>query len=650
MSEPRNAQELLDPDRVVVFDGAMGTMLYSRGIFINQCYDELNLRAPDLVRDVHRAYVKAGAEVLETNSFGANRTKLSQYGLETQVGELNLRAAQIAREAAGDGVWVAGAVGPLGLRIEPYGPTSRDEARAHFSEQMRALREGGADLFLLETFGDLDEIEQALLAARDVDPSIPVIAQMTIGNDCHTPYGASAADVARTLDGWGADVIGLNCSVGPQIILDAIERMTPVTRRKLSAQPNAGMPRDVGGRTMYMASPEYMASYARHLIQAGARIIGGCCGTTPEHIRAVAQGIRSLLPRHGRSSLSTGATRARKAPPPVGATDIPAPGGVEPVPFAERSRWSQRIAAGEFVTSVEIVPPRGVDASKMLSGVRALKVAGVDAVNVPDGPRAQSRMGALLTSVLIEQQIGIESVTHYCCRDRNLLGMLSDLLGASAIGLRNMLLITGDPPKMGPYPDATAVFDIDAIGLTNLVSRLNRGLDPGGNAIGSPTRFSIGVGVNPGAIDPEHEIRRFEWKVEAGAEWAITQPVFDVEQLERFLDRIAHVRIPIIAGIWPLVSARNAEFLANEVPGVVVPQAIIDRMRQSNAVSKDRAMQEGIAIAREMLARVRASVQGVQVSAPFGKVELALEVFGKRETANGPLEAGGLLSAATSPS
>jgi len=334
----------------------------------------------------------------------------------------------------------------------------------------------------------------------------------------------------------------------------------------------------------------------------------------------------------------------------VDAGDVPAPVGVEPVPFAERSGWSRRIAAGEFVTSVEIVPPRGVDASKMLSGVRALKVAGVDAVNVPDGPRAQSRMGALLTSVLIEQQIGIESVTHYCCRDRNLLGMLSDLLGASAIGLRNMLLITGDPPKMGPYPDATAVFDIDAIGLTNLVSRLNRGLDPGGNAIGSPTRFSIGVGVNPGAIDPEHEIRRFEWKVEAGAEWAITQPVFDVEQLERFLERIAHVRIPIIAGIWPLVSARNAEFLANEVPGVVVPQAIIDRMRQSNAVSKDRAVQEGIAIAREMLARVRESVQGAQVSAPFGKVELALEVFGKRETGNDALEAGGLLSAATGPS
>ena len=292
-----------------------------------------------------------------------------------------------------------------------------------------------------------------------------------------------------------------------------------------------------------------------------------------------------------------------------------------------RSKWGKKVANGEFVSSVEIVPPRGVDASRMVADVKKLKAAGVDAVNVPDGPRAQSRMGALLTSVIIEQQVGIETVTHYCCRDRNLLGMLSDLLGASAVGLRNMLLVTGDPPKMGPYPDATAVFDIDAIGLTNLVANLNRGLDPGGNAIGQPTRFVIGVGVNPAAIDPAHEIRRFEWKVDAGAEFAITQPVFDPDQLERFLKKIAHARIPIVAGIWPLVSVRNAEFLANEVPGVAVPDAIIARMRRANEKSKEQAVAEGIAIAREMFERVREYVQGAQVSAPFGKVELALQVF-----------------------
>jgi methionine synthase I (cobalamin-dependent)/5,10-methylenetetrahydrofolate reductase len=625
----RDPLEVLDPERIVVFDGAMGTMLYAKGIFINQCYDELNVRAPDLVSEVHRAYVKAGAEVLETNSFGANRVKLGQYGLERQVSELNRRAAELARAAAGAHVLVAGAVGPLGVRIEPFGPTSRDEARELFREQLAALRAGGADLFILETFSDLHEIEQAILAARDVDPAVPLIAQMTIGHDGLTAYGATPEDIARSLDAWGADVVGLNCSVGPQAILEAIERMATVTRRKLSAQPNAGMPRDVGGRTMYMASPEYVASYARHLIQAGAKVVGGCCGTTPEHIKALVEGIRPLVPRQQwRASVryQLPHTDDLAAVRRDGAAGEGA--GVTPVPFAERSRWAGKIARGEFVTSVEIVPPRGVDATKMLEGVAALARAGVDAVNVPDGPRAQSRMGALMTSLLIEQRVGIETITHYCCRDRNLLGMLSDLLGASAMGLRNLLIITGDPPKMGPYPDATAVFDIDSIGLTNLVNRLNHGLDPGGHAIGRPTAFAIGVGVNPAAIDPAYELRRFEWKVDAGAEFAITQPVFDVGQLERFLESIAHVRIPIIAGIWPLVSVRNAEFLANEVPGVVVPEAVIARMRRASERSKEHALAEGIAVAREMLERVRGAVQGVQVSAPFGRVELALDVFG----------------------
>jgi homocysteine S-methyltransferase len=620
----RDARELLDPDRIVVFDGAMGTMLYSKGIFINVCFDQLNVTQPDLVRDVHAAYVKAGAEVIETNSFGANRLKLAQHGLEAHVKEFNVRAAQVAREAAGDRAWVAGAVGPLGIRIEPYGPTATEEACAIFGEQLSALREGGADLFILETFGDLTEIEQAIRAARDVDPSVPVIAQMTIGNDGLTPYGDSPEEVARTLTAAGADVVGLNCSVGPQTILEAIERMTPETTRKLSAMPNAGMPRDVGGRMMYMASPEYIASYGRHLVQAGVKVIGGCCGTTPDHIKALVEGIRPLVPRLRPARPVATATSSQAEQLAARSTQV---AGVEPYPFAERSRWAGKLAREEFVSSVEIVPPRGVDATKMLLGVEALKRAGVDAVNVPDGPRAQSRMGALLTSLLIEQRIGIETVTHYCCRDRNLLGMLSDLLGAAAMGLRNLLIITGDPPKMGPYPNATAVFDIDAIGLTNLVRNLNRGLDPGDNAIGTPTSFAIGVGVNPAALDPAHEIRRFEWKVDAGAEYAITQPVFDPAQLERFLERIKHVRIPIIAGIWPLVSSRNAEFLANEVPGVVVPPEIISRMRRANETSKEAAVAEGIAIAREMLERVRPVVQGVQVSAPFGKVELALEVF-----------------------
>ena len=613
---PRRAllARLLDPEQVVLFDGAMGTMLYAKGVFINQCYDELVLRSPELVREVHAAYVKAGAEVVETNTFGANRTKLTQYGLEGQVTTINRRAAEVAREAAGEDRLVAGAVGPLGIRLEPYGPTSREEARGMFREQMQALADGSADCFVLETFADLEELEQAILAAREVNTAMPVIAQATVGPELRTAYGASPEDIARALDKWGVDVIGLNCSVGPQTILEAIERMAAVTSRKLSAQPNAGMPRDVGGRTMYMASPEYMATYARHLVQAGAKVVGGCCGTTPEHIKAMLEGVRPLAPR----------TQVR-----VGATREEADEGAKartPVPLAGRSRLGAKLAAGTFVTSVEIVPPRGVDTAKLEQDAAALAKAGVDAINVPDGPRAQSRMGAIATSLIIERH-GIEAVTHYACRDRNLLGMLSDLLGASALGLRNLLLITGDPPKMGPYPDATAVFDIDAIGLTNLVSKLNRGLDPGNNSIGEPTRFVVGVGVNPAAIDPAHELKRFHWKVEAGAEYAITQPVFDPAQLESFLESIHDVRIPVIAGIWPLVSARNAEFLANEVPGVTMPADVLTRMRRASEKSKDHAVEEGIAIAREALDHVRAAVQGCQVSAPFGRVELALRVF-----------------------
>ncbi|HEY5086023.1 MAG TPA: bifunctional homocysteine S-methyltransferase/methylenetetrahydrofolate reductase, partial [Gemmatimonadaceae bacterium] len=499
-------KRLLDPEALVIFDGAMGTMIYARGVFINQCYDELSIRTPDLIRGIHEEYVKAGAEVIETNTFGANRLKLQQHGLSEDVHNINSAAARLARAAAGEAVLVAGAVGPLGVRLEPYGPTSRDDAREIFAEQMRALKEGGADLFILETFSDLDELAQAIAAARAIDPAMPVIAQAAINADGVTAYGATPEDIVRALDAAGADIIGLNCSVGPQTILEAIEKMAPLTTRKLSAQPNAGMPRDVGGRTMYMASPEYMSTYARHLAVAGAKLIGGCCGTTPAHIREIAEGVRPLAPRSGRTSRAA----------VVHANADNRATGAQPVPFADRSRWSARLATGEFVTSVELVPPRGVDASKLLRDAASLREAGVDAINVPDGPRAQSRMGAVLTSVLIEQNAHIETVTHYCCRDRNLLGMLSDLLGASAVGLRNVLLITGDPPKMGPYPSATAVFDIDSIGLTNLVSHLNHGLDPGGNAIGAPTRFVIGVGVNPAAMDRENERRRFAWKVEAG--------------------------------------------------------------------------------------------------------------------------------------
>jgi len=605
-------RRLLDDGRVHVLDGAMGTMLYGKGFFLNVCYDELNLKQPKLIQEVHEAYVRAGAELIETNTFGANPKKLASYGLADDTEKINTAAARLARAAAGDRVSVLGALGPLGVRIEPFGPTSREEAFTFFRRQVDGLLAGGVDGFILETFSDLDEIHAALRAVRSAC-DLPAITQMTIGTDGLTHYGTDPETFAKQLAEWGADVIGVNCSVGPAGVLEAVERIVKATDRPISAVPNAGLPKDVGDRQIYLASPEYMASYARRMIEAGARFVGGCCGTTPEHIKKMRDYIASVVPRHPTVVISRSA--------------VTTPAGVEAVPLAERSGWGAKLACGEFVTSVEIVPPKGVDPTPMLEQCRALRAAGVAAVNVPDGPRAQSRMGVLPSAILIQREVGIEPVIHYCCRDRNLLGMLSDILGAHAAGLRNILIITGDPPKMGPYPEATAVFDIDSIGLTNLVYRLNHGLDPGSNPIGAPTRWVIGVGVNPGALDLDRELSRFAWKVDAGAEFAVTQPVFDVRQLELFLERVEQFKIPVVAGIWPLLSLRNAEFLANEVPGVSVPEEVLARMRKVSDRGKEAALAEGVAIAREMFRQVKGAVQGVQVSAPFGRVEVALEVF-----------------------
>jgi homocysteine S-methyltransferase len=612
-----NFRDLLESDGIHVFDGAMGTMLYSKGIYINRSYDELNLAAPDLVREVHAEYIRAGADIIETNTFGANVNKLQPYGLEGNAREINITAARLAREAAGNRVYVAGAIGPLGLRIEPYGPTSFEEAKTMFAEQISALLEGGVDLFVLETFSDISELQQAIRAVRELC-DLPIVAQVTIQLDGNTIFGTTADVFTSRIDQWGADVIGLNCGVGPAIVLNAIEKMRTFTTRKLSAQPNAGLPRDVGGRQIYMCSPEYMAEYSRRIAQSGAKFIGGCCGTTPAHIKLIADALRMLNPRT-QKSVVPGIAK-------VSVNEL-TPADVTVVPAEERSNWARKIATGEFVTTVEVLPPKGCNPWKTLDSIRLLKEAGVDGVNIPDGPRAQTRMGAMATALMVQKEIGMEAVLHYCCRDRNLLGMMSDLLGAAAMGLRNLLLITGDPPKMGTYPDATAVFDIDAIGLTNMVNKLNHGLDIGNNPIGEPTAFSIGVGVNPGAVNMEEEMRRFEWKIEAGAEYAITQPVFDTAQLREFLKNIEHCRIPIVAGIWPLVSYRNAEFLHNEVPGVHVTPEIMERMRAASAISKEAGRDEGLKIARESLLGVREFIQGAQVSAPFGNVKYALEVF-----------------------
>ena len=596
----------------VLCDGAMGTLLYAKGIFINRSYDELNLSQPDLIRGIHHDYLQAGAEIIETNTFGANSFRLARHSVADKVRDINRAGVRLAREAAKSfDVWVAGSVGPLGTRIEPLGKTSYQEARDAFREQIQALVESGVDLLILETFGYLEEIHQAMLAARDVHPSIPIVAQVTIDEDGNCLDGSDPQTFTPKLAEWGADVIGCNCSVGPVAMLDAMERVRVLTSLPLSAQPNAGIPRSVDGRNIYLCSPEYMASYARKFVAAGVRLVGGCCGTTPDHIRVM------------KSALRVGEARGRTAAVRSGSTQ-PAPPPIAAVPLEKRSPLGAKLAAGEFATMVEIVPPKGIDVSKEIEGARFLKSVGVDGVNIPDSPRASARMSNQALSLLIQREVGIDAILHYTCRDRNVLCIQSDLLGAAAVGIRNLICITGDPPKMGNYPDATAVFDVDAIGLVNIVHNLNRGLDLGGNSIGVGTGFVIGVGANPGLTDLDEEIRRFEFKVEAGAEYVVTQPVFDLRLLEVFLRRIEHYKIPLIAGIWPLVSVRNAEFMKNELR-VSVPDSILERM--ARAQNPEAARAEGVAIAREMLMACRQMTQGAQISAPMGRYSSAVDVL-----------------------
>ena len=603
-------------DRPILADGAMGTVLYARGIFINRCYDELNLSDPGLILAVHEEYLQAGADVLETNTFGANRFRLARHGLAGKVAEINAAGVRIAREAvahlkekqAGD-AWVAGAVGPLGVRLEPLGKTGLDEARAAFAEQIQALTTAGVDFLVVETMPALNEAHEALNAAHEIAPDLPVLVMVTVDDEGNCLDGASPEHAAALLTEWGAGAIGVNCSTGPSNVLTAIEAMRKATTLPLAAMPNAGMPRAIEGRNIYLCSPEYMASFARKAIAAGAQFVGGCCGTTPNHIRAMRSAMRAIDAQA--RVQSTGAA-------PAITTETP------PARLAERSRIGALVAQGAFVTMVEIVPPRGIDCSKEIEGARLLASLGVHAINVPDSPRASARMSAQSLCIQIQQHTGIETILHYTCRDRNLLSIQSDLLGASSIGLKNILCLTGDPPKLGNYPDATSVFDVDSIGLVNIVRRLNHGLDIGANSIGASTNFTIGVAANPGVADIEHELRRFVYKVEAGAEYAITQPVFDLRLLESFLERIKDHRIPVIAGIWPLTSLRNAEFMKNDLR-VSMPEEIMLRMAQAD--TPESARREGILIAQEMLEAVKPFVQGVQVSAPFGRYNVAAEVI-----------------------
>lgn len=613
-------QEVIRTGTPLLFDGATGTELYNRGLFINRCFEEANLGQSQLISDLLKEYVKMGSQVVTTNSWGANSFKLRAHNLHDKVHQINLRAAQLARECIEDHGYVAGSVGPLGVRLEPWGPTSFNDAKKAYEEQIKGLIEGGVDVISLETFGDISEIQQAILAARSVSPNTPIIAMITINTDCQLPIGTPVEWAVQKLESWGADVIGFNCCVGPQPILNAIKKVSKIIHTPLIVQPNAGLPKQVDGRTIYMCTPEYMAEFTKFFLEAGVQFVGGCCGTSPSHIKAMAQAFR-----HQKAMRDSEAPKVEPTPkkeiPEKQAESTPR------VKAENKSQWAHKIANGIPVSSVELLPPSTVLPDKILSHSRELKAAGVDAINIPDGPRASARMSAILTAVMIEQQVGIETVLHYTCRDRNLLGMQSDMMGAHAIGLRNMLLVTGDPPKLGNYPDATGVFDVDAIGLTNMVHQLNGGTDLGCRPIGEPTAISIGVGVNPVHRDFEYEMKRFKYKVEAGAEWAITQPVFDLKALYKFLDHIdkENIRIPIIAGIWPLVSFRNAQFMNNEVPGVVIPPEIMKKMEHPQ--SPEDAKKTGVEIAHTMVEELGSSVQGIQVSAPFGRIDLALKVI-----------------------
>jgi homocysteine S-methyltransferase len=598
---------------LLVFDGAMGSLLYERGVFVTQNFEQLNVTRPEIVRKIHEDYVAAGAQVIETNTFGANSFCLDRHGLADQVRAFNVAGGRLARQAAGEDVWVAGSIGPTG--VVPGVATQAELAlvAATYAEQAAALAEGGVDLFVLETFRHLDEIRIAIAAARQAAPGVPLIASMAFDPSETVADGSSPEHVAFTLRDWGADAIGVNCGDGPQLALAIAERLR-VAGVPLCVQPNAGLPRTVDGRLLYMATPEYLDVFARRTIQIGATMIGGCCGTTPEHIRWMAKSGRMLGDRRAEVARPTAVSAAEAVPV------------LEPAPLGERSAFAAKIAAGKFVVSVEVNPAPGLDPSRALEGARMLLERGVDIVNVADAPRAVARMSNLAFCALLLERYGIQPILHVCGRDRNLLGQMAHLLGAHAIGIRNLVIITGDPPKVGDYPEATAVYDLDAVGLLQMASNMNRGVDPAGKPLpGGQTSFLLATGLEPGAADLDKEIRRLERKKAAGAELVMTQPVFQIDLLEDVLRRIEHLALPVLVGVLPLVSYKNAEFLHNEVPGMQIPAEIRERMRKTPG--GEPARREGVTIAREMLFAVRDRVQGAYLMPPLGRYELALDVL-----------------------
>jgi methionine synthase / methylenetetrahydrofolate reductase(NADPH) len=606
--------------RVILMDGAMGTELYDEGVFINMSYDALSLAKPELVEKVHSRYLKAGAEVLTTNTFGANRYRLIPFGKESQLREINAAGVRIARKVAGEKAWVGGSIGPTGVRLSPIGKLSPGEAYTAYREQATVLAEEGVDLFILETFSDLREAWQAFRACRTVAKDLPILACMSFHYDLDGDQlpGPTPEEAAKTIGSWGAEAIGINCSNGPKVALEVVERMMAVTNLPISASPNAGMPQVVDGRSIYMAGPEYMAEYARRFVQKGATLIGGCCGTTPDMIREIKSFIRSVDP--GQRHTIPAAQHSEGVPDE--------PKGDEPIPAAERSEFAARLLSGQFCISVELDPPRNMDPQKSIDGAAFLKENGIDVINIADGPRATARMNPAALAQLVQHDSGMESVVHFCCRDRNILGMQMDLLGNHALGLHNVLAVTGDPPKMGSYPDATAVFDIDSIGLISFLQMMNRGLDFSGRPMGGQTQFFVGAGCNPAHVDFDLEVERYGKKVEAGAEFFFSQPIYDPEILFKFLDATKPWgHIPFLVGILPLASFKNAEFLHNEVPGMQVPESIRERLRDAPTKKDQRKI--GIKVAQDTLRMAKAHdrIHGAYIYPPFGSYKAVLKVI-----------------------
>jgi methionine synthase / methylenetetrahydrofolate reductase (NADH) len=590
-------------------DGAMGTQLHVRGVGFERSFDELNLTQPQLVEEIHRAYISAGAELIETNTFGANRIKLARHGLEGQVRDINFRAVKLAREAreiSGEPIFVAGAVGPIGQHLEPIGRITIAQATAAFEEQIAALLEAGADLLVLETFTNLPELLAAVTAARRT-ADLPIVAQMTFAEDGLTLSAEEPSQVVQALEQAGVDVIGVNCGVGPQVALQVLEEMRQQTRLSLSGQPNAGLPARVEGRFFYFATPDYFATYARQAADLGVAYIGGCCGTTPDHIAAMRAALKPVAP-----------ARRIPQPPPSTAIAVDLNPGEELPP----TTFAQRLADRAFVVSVEIDPPRGLNPAKCIAGAQLVKEAGADAVNIGDSPMARVRMSALSLALMIQSQVGIDTLIHFTSRDKNLMALQAELIGAHALGLRNIIALTGDPPRIGDYPSATGVWDVDSIGLIKILTRLNEGYDWLGTSIGRPATFTIACAVNPSAEDLDKEIDRFKQKIDAGAHVAMSQPLYDLKTLERFFELTGPLPIPFLLGVLPLQSSRHAEFMHNEVPGIVVPQQLRERMRRAG----ENGIAEGLQQSRELLADTKDLVQGVYLMPSFGRYEVVAEL------------------------